>query len=113
MPADLHLFSTPGKNNINDIVEACRPSLEGKDDAKIAFLPLASFEGERWLDYTRKQFKVKKEEEIIREIKDEALIYSDAQKVFLADGNAMVLSTKKLLTILAVFNKKLPKVRRV
>ena len=65
MPADLHLFSTPGKNNIDDIVEACRPYLEDRDDAKIAFLPLASFEGERWLDYTRKQFKGLAQVEII------------------------------------------------
>ena len=63
--------------------------------------------------YTSKQFKVKKEAEIIREIKDAALVYSDSRKIFLADGNAMVLSTKKLLTILAAINENFPKVHRV
>jgi radical SAM superfamily enzyme YgiQ (UPF0313 family) len=63
--------------------------------------------------YTSKQFKVKKEAEIIREIKDAALVYSDAWKIFLADGNAMVLSTKKLLNILAAINENFPNVHRV
>lgn len=63
--------------------------------------------------YTSKQFSVKKEAEIIREIKDVALIYPDMRKIFLADGNAMALSTKKLLTILRTIRENFPRVHRV
>jgi len=41
--------------------------------------------------YTSKQFKVKKEEEIIDEIQNVASMYPDVRRIFLADGNAMVL----------------------
>jgi len=56
MPPDLHLFSSPGKNDISYIVEACRPYLEGKDEPSIAFMPLASLYAEKWLEYTQTQF---------------------------------------------------------
>lgn len=63
--------------------------------------------------YTSKQFSVKKEAEIIREIRDAALVYPDVRKIFLADGNAMVLSTKKLLTILNTIHENFPQANRV
>jgi dipeptidase E len=56
MPADLHLFSTPG-DDIRDIVEASRPYLEDKDDPTIAYLPLASLYVERWLSEAEHAFK--------------------------------------------------------
>ncbi|HNA89308.1 MAG TPA: Type 1 glutamine amidotransferase-like domain-containing protein [Anaerolineales bacterium] len=57
MPSNLHLFSTPGERDIRHIVDACRPYCESKEDPMIAFLPLAFLDGEKWLDYTKKQFK--------------------------------------------------------
>ncbi|UCE05654.1 MAG: B12-binding domain-containing radical SAM protein, partial [bacterium] len=63
--------------------------------------------------YTSKQFKAKKEEEVIREIKNAALVYPDVRKIFLADGNAMMLSTRKLLSILSTINKNFPRLHRV
>ncbi len=63
--------------------------------------------------YTSKQFKAKKEEEVIREIKNAALVYPEVRKIFLADGNAMVLSTRKLLSILSTINKNFPRLHRV
>lgn len=63
--------------------------------------------------YTSKNFKVKKEEEVLKEIQDVAKLMPDVRKVFLADGNPMVLSTKKLLTILNAIHKAFPKNRRV
>ncbi len=63
--------------------------------------------------YTSKQFKVKKPDEIIREIKDAASVVPDVRKIFLADGNAMVLSTRKLLAILSAINENFPWVHRI
>lgn len=63
--------------------------------------------------YSSKKFKVRKEEEIIREIKEVASISTDIKKVFLADGNAMVLSSSKLLRIINEINKAFPRVTRI
>ena len=64
--------------------------------------------------YTSIHFKVRKEEEIIDEINTAAReINYPIRKVFLADGDSMVLSTKKLLNILNVINKAFPKIQRI
>ncbi|MCE9647184.1 MAG: Type 1 glutamine amidotransferase-like domain-containing protein [Chloroflexi bacterium] len=55
--ANLHLFSSPGKDDIRYIIEASRPYLEGKSDATVAYLPLASLYAERWQEYTENSFK--------------------------------------------------------
>ena len=62
--------------------------------------------------YTSIHFKVRKEEEIIDEINTAAReINWSIRKVFLADGDSMVLSTKKLLNILNSINKAFPKIQ--
>lgn len=63
--------------------------------------------------YTSKQFKPRKEEEVFKDI--EAFIpYKDqVKKVFLADGDPMVLSTKRLLNILHKLKATFPGLRRV
>ena len=63
--------------------------------------------------YTSKTFRAKEEEEIIREINLVAKLQPDIRKVFLADGNPMALSTKRLLNILSAIKEALPKVRSV
>ena len=64
--------------------------------------------------YTSVHFKVRKEEEIIDEINTAAREINWAiRKVFLADGDSMVLSTKKLLNILNAINKAFPKIQRI
>ncbi|RLD60919.1 MAG: radical SAM protein [Bacteroidetes bacterium] len=63
--------------------------------------------------YSSKKFSVRKEDDIFKDI-DKAAIYSpDIRKIFLADGNAMVLSSTKLLKVLGYLNKKFPKLNRV
>ena len=52
---NLHLFSTPGKDDIRYILEACRPYLEGKNDPVVAYLPAASLSG-TWQEFTEKAF---------------------------------------------------------
>ncbi len=63
--------------------------------------------------YTSKKFKVRNEEDVFNEINSVAEFSDDIKKVFLADGNAMVLSTDKLLRILTHLNEKFPKLTRV
>lgn len=63
--------------------------------------------------YTSKTFKPKKEEDVLKEIQDVSKILPDIKKIFLADGNPMALSTKRLLTILTAINEVYPKNRRV
>jgi peptidase E len=53
---NLHLFSS-GEEDIRAIVDASRPHLEGKDDASVAYMPLASLYVERWQAYTQDMFK--------------------------------------------------------
>jgi dipeptidase E len=54
---NLHLFSTPGENDLHQIVEASRPYLEDKDDPIIAYMPLASLYAERWHGLNREAFE--------------------------------------------------------
>jgi peptidase E len=57
MAADLHLFSSPGEDDIRYIVEASRPYLEDRQDAMVGYLPLASLYAERWLEFTGEAFR--------------------------------------------------------
>jgi radical SAM superfamily enzyme YgiQ (UPF0313 family) len=63
--------------------------------------------------YTSKKFRVKPEEEIFSEIQLIKEKGYDVRKVFLADGNAMVLSTQKLIRILNQLNEAFPKLSRI
>ena len=63
--------------------------------------------------YSTKKFKVKKEEEIIDKIEKASKYFPETKKIFLADGNAMVLSTSKLLKILEAIHKHFPRIMRV
>jgi len=63
--------------------------------------------------YKSKSFKARKFEEIKQEIQEVAKLNHGFQKVFLADGDAFVLSTKKLLEICNEINFTFPKVRRI
>lgn len=63
--------------------------------------------------YTSKKFTLRSEDEIKHEIQRAAVIYPGVQKIFLADGNAMVLSSQRLLGILEAIKENFPGVRRV
>jgi len=63
--------------------------------------------------YSSKQFRIRKEEELFEEI-DQMLPYSQhIKKVFLADGNAMVLSFDRLSRILDRLNDRFPRLNRI
>ncbi|MCB2207980.1 MAG: radical SAM protein [Bacteroidetes bacterium] len=63
--------------------------------------------------YTSKKFKVKKEADIFKEIEAFSNFSSDIKKVFLADGNAFVLSFERLSRILDKLNESFPKLTRI
>ncbi len=63
--------------------------------------------------YTQKQFKIKPEEKIFAEIDIAAKQLPNTRKVFLADGNAMVLSIERLIGILTHLKHSFPKLTRV
>lgn len=63
--------------------------------------------------YSSKKFKTRKFEDVKSEIENTAKEYNDIRKVFLADGNAMVLSPAKLMEILTELNRNFPKLNRV
>jgi peptidase E len=52
---NLHLFSTPGKDDIRYIVDTSRQYLEGKERPVVAYLPAASF-ADTWEGFTEKAF---------------------------------------------------------
>ena len=62
----------------------------------------------------QKKFRVRDEQETLTAIRQTGEQFSDQiQRVFLADGDALVLSTRRLLTILAAIKTHMPKVRRI
>jgi len=63
--------------------------------------------------YTSKQFRVRSFDELKPEIKTLAEAYRGVKKVFLADGNAFVLSANKMLPILDEINVQFGKLQRI
>lgn len=63
--------------------------------------------------YTTKSFKVRSLVELESEIETLSKIYRGVKKVFLADGNAFVLSANKLMPILNTINSKFGKLQRI
>lgn len=63
--------------------------------------------------YTSKKFKVRNWEEIKSEIAILSNANAGAKKIFLADGNAFVLSAQKLKPILTEINKQFGRIQRV
>lgn len=62
----------------------------------------------------QKQFKARSEEEVLESIRLAGLRYGDqVRRIFLADGDALVLPTRRLLNILAAIHTHLPAVRRI
>ncbi len=63
--------------------------------------------------YQSKKFTTRKVDDIKQEIQILSRYYSGVKKVFLADGNAMVLSTSKLLEVISEINKQFGKLQRI
>jgi len=63
--------------------------------------------------YADKPFRVRAEEEVLEDVAMAAELLPDTRRVFLADGNALVLSTRRLATILDALAAAFPLLRRV
>ena len=92
----LHLFSTPGKNDLRDVVEASRPYLEEKDEPIIAYLPLASLYSERWQRLNEEAFRglgslVEVNAELMTQKEIENII-REASLVYITGGNTFLLN---------------------
>ena len=93
---NLHLFSTPGKDDLRYVIEASRPYLEDKDDPIIAYMPLASLYAEGWRWMNEKAFdglaqlvEINAELMTQREIEN---ILRDAALVYIPGGNTFLLN---------------------
>ncbi|MCT4639325.1 MAG: radical SAM protein [Bacteroidales bacterium] len=63
--------------------------------------------------YSTKKFRVKEEKQLFEEIDSLTMWADDIRKIFIADGNAFVLSFDKLNRILDKLNNSFPKLNRV
>jgi dipeptidase E len=106
----LHLFSSPGENDIRYIVEASRPYLENKDEPIVAYMPLASLYAERWMEFHERAFRGLARLETIstelmtpREIED---ILRRAALVYVPGGNTFLLNHRLHLSGILPFLRK-------
>jgi dipeptidase E len=93
---NLHLFSTPGKDDLRYIVEASRPYLEDQEDPVIAYLPLASLYTEKWREMNESAFRglgqiVEINAELMTQREIETII-RDAALVYIPGGNTFLLN---------------------
>lgn len=92
----LHLFSSPGEDDIRYIVEASRPYLEQKDDPIVAYMPLASLYAERWMEFHEKAFRgLAQLETINAELMDQREIENVLRRaalVYVPGGNTFLLN---------------------
>ena len=63
--------------------------------------------------YLDKAFKVRPQKEVLEDIEMARKLISETRRVFLADGNALVLTTKQLLPILDALNSAFPELQRI
>ena len=93
---ELHLLSTPGRDDICWVLEACKPYLEKNPDATLAYMPLASLFAEKWLDQTERSFKGLAHIETINtetmELPEMEAILRRAAVVYIPGGNTFLLN---------------------
>ena len=93
----LHLLSTPGKNNdLRYVIEASKPYLEDKEDPIVAYLPLASLYAEKWLGMSESAFRgLAQIQEVNAELmtqKEIENVIREAALVYITGGNTFLLN---------------------
>jgi peptidase E len=92
---NLHLFSTPGKDDIRYILDASRPYLEGKADPVVAYLPAGSL-SETWQEFTEKALHGLARIETINTemitLPEMEAVLRDAALVYIPGGNTFLLN---------------------
>jgi peptidase E len=111
MTVNLHLFSTPGGDDLPWIVDACRPYLRPGSDATLAYLPLASLYAERWQEQVETVFHgMASVETIAAELMTQAemeTILRRASAVFVPGGNTFLLNHRLHISgVMPYFRKK-------
>ena len=106
----LHLFSSPGNDDIRYVIEASRPYLEGKSNATVAYLPLASLYVERWQKATEDSFKelarletINTETMTLPAMQD---VIRRASLVYIPGGNTFLLNHRLQISSLMIFLRK-------
>ncbi len=107
---NLHLFSSPGKDDIRYVIEASRPYLKDRNDATVAYLPLASLFAERWQTDTEDAFKslarletINAETMSLTQMED---IVRRAALVYIPGGNTFLLNHRLHVSRLMIFLRK-------
>jgi dipeptidase E len=107
---NLHLFSTPGQDDIRYILEAARPYLEDKDDPIIAYIPAASLGG-TYQEYTEKAFRglarVATINTELMTLPEMEAILRNAALVYIPGGNTFLLNHRlRISNIMEYLRKK-------
>ncbi len=63
--------------------------------------------------YKNKKFRIRSDEEVLENIEFANHYQAHTRTLFIADGDALILSQKRLLDLFALIRKMLPKVRRI
>lgn len=63
--------------------------------------------------YKDKKFRIRKTEEVLEDIKEARMAYKSIKRVFLADGDALIIKTSELLKILNFIKELIPECERV
>ncbi len=115
------LYSNIGGDPMpTDLIRYVEPVFRPPSEAESLILPLT--DGCSWNRCTfcemytapQKRFRPRSEDEVLESIKRCGQAFGgEARRVFLADGDAMTLSTRRLVTVLEAIRREMPAVRRV
>jgi len=107
---NLHLFSSPGRDDIRYIIEASRPYLEDKPEATVAYIPLSSLYAERWQADTEDAFRKLARLETINAETMSLTVMEDiirrAALVYIPGGNTFLLNHRLHVSRLMLFLRK-------
>lgn len=107
---NFHLFSKPGRDDLRYILEASRPYLEGKQDATVAYLPLASLYVERWQELTAEAFqglaRLRTINTELMSLPEMESILREAKLVYIPGGNTFLLNHRLHISGLMPYLKK-------
>lgn len=92
---NLHLFSTPGLDDIRYILEASRPYLDCKDDPVVAYLPAAAL-GDTHQEYTENAFRglarIESVNPELMTLPEMEAVLRNAALVYIPGGNTFLLN---------------------
>jgi len=92
---NLHLFSTPGRDGLEDILDVCRQVSKGREDPLVAYLPAASLSS-RWQEFTENAFlglaRVATINTELQTLSEMEAILREAALVYIPGGNTFLLN---------------------